>query len=206
MITLFIDTSGADVSIAIVKEKQILSRITKTIPNQHSIYTVDFVDKCLKEAKLKPTDIKKIMVVTGPGSFTGVRIGVTIAKVYAYLQNIPIIPISSLKMRALSSEHNYSLCIIDAHHQNYYLGLYDKENNEVISEGFYSKEKLLEFIENYHPSIISDKETLLDNIKIPKQELDILKIVSYYKEKESKSPHLVVPNYLKLPQAMEKKI
>ena len=206
MITLFIDTSGADVSIAIVKEEQILSKITKTIPNQHSIYTVDFIDKCLKKANLKSTDIKKIMVVTGPGSFTGVRIGVTIAKVYAYLQNIPIIPISSLKMRALSIKHDYCMSLIDAHHQNYYLGLYDKENNEVISEGFYPKEKLLEFIEKYHPSIISDKETLLDNIKIKKQELNILKIVSYYKEKESKNSHLVVPNYLKLPQAMEKKV
>lgn len=206
MITLFIDTSGADVSIAIIKEEQILSRITKTLPNQHSIYTVDFIDKCLKKSKLEATDINQIMVVTGPGSFTGVRIGVTIAKVYAYLQNIPVIPISSLKMRTLSYEHNYSLSIIDAHHQNYYLGLYDKENKEVLPEGFYSKEKLLEFIEQYHPTIISDKEILLDNLKIQRQELDIVKIVSYYKKQETKNPHFLVPNYLKLPQAMEKNV
>ena len=132
MISLFIDTSSSDVSIALVKDNKILSSITKNIPNEHSIYTTSFLDKVIKDANITSKDINKIMVVNGPGSFTGVRIGVTIAKVFAYLQNIDIICVSSLKMRALSLEHDYCLSIIDAKHDNYYLGLYNKENEEVI--------------------------------------------------------------------------
>ena len=59
MITLFIDTSTSDVSIAIVNKNKILSKIIKTIPNQHSIYTVEFINDCLKEAKLTPKEIEK---------------------------------------------------------------------------------------------------------------------------------------------------
>lgn len=205
MINLFIDTSSADVSIAIVKDGKILSKISKCIPNKHSIYTTSFLEQVIRKASLKPSDINKIMVVNGPGSFTGVRIGVTIAKVYAYLLNIDIICVSSLKMMALSNEHEYCLSLIDAHHNNYYLGLYNKDNKEVVVEQFNSKDKVLELIDKYNPVIVSDSNIQIDDISVSKQELDIVKIVEYYKNFESVNYHLVVPNYLKLPQALEEK-
>lgn len=203
MITLFIDTSSSDVSIAIIKDNILLSKISKTIPNEHSIYTTSFLDEVIKNANLTPKDIDKVMVVNGPGSFTGVRIGVTIAKVFAYLLNIDIICISSLKMRSISTKHKYCLSLIDAHHDNYYLGLYDENNQEVIEEQFNNKEKVLEIISKYNPIIVSDNNIKLDNISIPKQELDILKITNYYQDYKTINPHLVLPNYLKLPQALE---
>ena len=119
MITLFIDTSSSDVSIALVKDNNILSSITQNLPNQHSIYTTSYIDKVLKETSLEPKDIDKIMVVNGPGSFTGVRIGVTIAKVFAYILKKDIMCLSSLKIRALSSNHNNCLSIINANRNNY---------------------------------------------------------------------------------------
>lgn len=205
MITLFIDTSSSDVSIAIIKDKNILSSITKTIPNKHSVYTISFIDEMIKEANLAPNDIEKIMVVTGPGSFTGVRIGVTIAKVYAYLNKLDVISISSLKMMSISCEHKYCLSLIDAHHNNYYLGLYDENNNEIIKEQFNTKEKVLEIIKEYNPVIVSDNNIEVGEYKVDKQLLNIEKIVSYYQDKEPLNPHFVLPNYLKLPQALEEK-
>ena len=205
MITLFIDTSASDVSIAILKSNQILSSIKKTIPNEHSKYTVSFINQLLKESSLKPDALKRIMVVTGPGSFTGVRIGITIAKVYAYLKNIDVIGISSLKMLALSKEHDYCLSLIDARNNNYYMGLYDKDNKEVLPEQFIKKENLLNIIKEYNPTIVSNSNITIDNIEILKQELNIPKIVSYYENSTPINPHLLVPNYLKLPQALEVK-
>jgi len=205
MITLFIDTSSKDVSIAILKDKKVISSISKSIPNQHSIHTVSFIDTVIKESNLLPNDIEKIMVVTGPGSFTGVRIGVTIAKTYAYLKNIPIIEVSSLKMRSLSLEHQYCLSLIDAHHNNYYIGLYNKENEEVINEQFASREKVLEIINTYQPTIIADEDLTIEEHAVHKQQLDLEAIHLYYQEKIATNPHLVVPNYLKLPQALEEK-
>ena len=205
MITLFIDTSSSDVSIAILKSNQILSSVNKTIPNEHSKYVVSFIDKLLKELSLTPDDIKRIMVVTGPGSFTGVRIGITIAKVYAYLKNIDVIGVSSLKMLSLSKKHEYCLSLIDARNNNYYMGLYDKDNNEVLPEQFIKKENLLPIIKEYNPTIVSNTNINIDDIKIQKQELNIEKIVFFYQNNEPTNPHLLVPNYLKLPQALEVK-
>ena len=205
MISLFIDTSSSDVSIAIIKDKNILASICKETPNEHSIYTVKYLDDILKESNLNPEDIDKIMIVNGPGSFTGVRIGVTVAKTYAYLLKKDIITISSLKMLALSTDHDYIMSLIDAKHDNYYIGLYDKDNNEIIKEQFIHIDKLLEIINKYNPKLVSDNDIIINNIKVPKQELDFVKIVEYYKDNKTLNPHSVVPNYLKLPQALEDK-
>ena len=85
MISLFIDTSGIDVSIALIRDNNIVTKIVERIPNEHSVYTTSYLDKVLNRANISPSDIDKILVVNGPGSFTGVRIGVTIAKVFAYI-------------------------------------------------------------------------------------------------------------------------
>ncbi len=203
MITLFIDTSLSDVSIALIKNNRILSSIIENTPNEHSIYTTYYIEKILKENNVLPKDIDLIMVVNGPGSFTGIRIGVTIAKVFAYLENIKIICISSLKSMALSYKGSYILSLIDAHHNNYYMGLYDKEYNEVIKEGFYKKEDLIKVINKYNPNIVSKDNIDIDNKTVNNIELNILNIYNYYKDKERINPHLVNPNYLKLPQALE---
>lgn len=202
---LFIDTSSSDVSIAVVKDGKILSSIVDRVPNAHSVYTVDFIDKAIKKAGLVPGDINKILVVTGPGSFTGVRIGVTIAKTYAYLKNIDIVAVSSLKMLALVDSHDYCLSLINARHGNYYIGLYDKNNDEVIEEQFNDESMVFELINKYSPSIVSNEDITIGEIKVKKQELNIENICSYYQDKSSLNPHLVVPNYLKLPQALEEK-
>ena len=55
----------------------------------------------------------------------------------------------------------------------------------------------------YKPNIVSDCDMMIGEVELKKQELDILKIVAYYQDHESLNPHLVVPNYLKLPQALE---
>ena len=205
MITLFIDTSSSDVSIALVKDNNILSSITQNLPNQHSIYTTSYIDKVLKETSLEPKDIDKIMVVNGPGSFTGVRIGVTIAKVFAYILKKDIICLSSLKIRAISSNHNTCLSIINANRNNYYIGLYDKDTNEIIEEQFNNKDFVIDIINKYNPTIVSESNLTIDDITIEKTPLDIVKIVNYYKDYPTTNPHLVVPNYLKLPQALEEK-
>lgn len=205
MITLFIDTSSSDVSIALVKDNKILSYINEELPNQHSIYTTSYIDNVLNKSNIEPKDVDKIMVVNGPGSFTGIRIGVTIAKVFGYILNKEVICLSSLKMRAISTNHQYCLSLINANRGNYYIGLYDQDNNEVVEEQFNNLDEVIRLIDLYNPTIVSVGYLNINNNSINKTSLDILKIVDYYKEYPSINPHLVVPNYLKLPQALEEK-
>ena len=204
MINLFIDTSMTNVSISVVKDGKILSIIQEEIPNEHSKYATSYVKKVIDEAGIDANDVDNILVVNGPGSFTGVRIGVTIAKTYGYLINKNIIPVSSLKSLALSSKKNdIVMSVISANRTNYYVGIYDREYNNLIDERFINRDGLLELIDKYDPCIVSNDFNVLGKYKFNKVNLDVLEIVNYYKDKESVNYHALVPNYLKLPQAME---
>ena len=193
MISMFIDTSLSDVSIALIKDGKLLSKINNSIPGEHSIYVTKYVDDILKENDLSPKDVDEIIVVNGPGSFTGIRIGVTIAKVFAYLQNIRIVSITSLLARVIGYKSKYLLSKIDAKHNNYYIGLYDEEYN-VITEKFTSINEIEEIIEKYSPLVLD-----------PSSEYNIEKIIEYTRKLPSENVHAVNPIYLKLPEAMEKK-
>ena len=144
------------------------------------------------------------MVVTGPGSFTGLRIGVTIAKTYGYLIKKEITPISSLKMLAISSEYRgVIMSIIPANKSSYYVGIYDSEYNLLIDEMNVKDIDVIKLIEKYNPYIVGVNTSIIGKYKINKQELDIEKIVKYYMDKETVNYFKLVPNYKKLPQALE---
>lgn len=206
MIRLFIDTSLANVSISVIKDKEELATISKNIPNMHSVYAVSFVKQVLDIAKIDANLIDEIYVVNGPGSFTGLRIGVTIAKTYGYLIKKDIIPVSTLKMLAISSNTDgIIMSIIPANKSHYYVGVYDNDYNILYDEKFVSKEEVLELANKYEPYMVSVNQDVIGNRKINKVELNIVKIIDYYQDKERVNYYKLVPNYLKLPQAVEDK-
>ena len=204
MISLFIDTSISNVSISIIKDEKILSIIQEDVPNEHSKYATSYVKRVIDEAGIDANDVDNILVVNGPGSFTGVRIGVTIANTYGYLINKGIVPVSSLKSLAISSKRKeIIMSIISANRNNYYVGIYDSEYNDLINEQFVNSSRLLELIQEYNPYIVSNDFYVLGKYKFNKVNLDILEIEKYYKNKDKVHYHALVPNYLKLPQALE---
>ena len=206
MISLFIDTSCANVSISIIKDGKLLSNICEDIPNEHSKYVSSYVRKAIDEANIDANDIDKLFVVNGPGSFTGVRIGVTIAKTYGYLINKNVTPLSSLKSLAISSNHcGTVMSVISANRNNYYVGIYDNEYNDLIEEKFIDGNGLVKLIEDYNPYIVSNDYNIISIYKFNKVKLDTLRIVGYYMNSDGVNYHKLVPNYLKLPQAMENK-
>ena len=206
MITLFIDTSNQDVSIALLKDGKIINKITKSIPNEHSKYAVSYIDEVLKKSEITPKEVQSIMVVNGPGSFTGVRIGLTIAKVYALLNNIKVTLISSLKCLAIGNNKNkYILSLINARNDNYYIGFYDNNYNDVVNEHFGNIEEVNDIINKYNDVLVVSNDSDNDNVKVI-NELDIESIYNYYKDKVKVNPHMVLPNYLKLPQVLEKNV
>lgn len=205
MINLYIDTSSSDVSIACLKDDTLLSSIIRNIPNKHSVYTLSYIKEVLDSSNIDKRNIDNIYVVNGPGSFTGIRIGLTIAKTYSYLLDKPLIPVSSLKALALSANKDLVLSIIKANSSNYYIGLYDNNYNEIIEEQFINKDNLIEIINKYNPYIISNEELNINDIKVNKVNLDFSKIINYYKDSKKYNSYELKPNYLKLPQAMENK-
>ena len=131
MITLFIDTSTTTLTVALIKDDNVLEESTVS-SSEHSKHTMPEIEKLFKNNNIEPKSVNKIMVTNGPGSFTGIRIGVTIAKTYAWACNINIVPISTLKAYALSKTNfDYYIPMIDARRNCVYAGVYDKNYNEV---------------------------------------------------------------------------
>lgn len=205
MISLFIDTSNSDVVIGLLENGRLIEKETRSILNEHSKYAVSIIDEVLKKAKVSTNSVDEILVVNGPGSFTGIRIGLTISKVYAYLTNIKVILMSSLKCLALSKDkdnYDYILSVIDAKRGNCYIGLYDKDYNDVIMEHFTNMDEVRDIRNKYKNILVVSKIDMEGISKIDR--IDVEKIYNYYKDKDKVNPNMVLPNYLKLPQVLEK--
>ena len=146
MIWLGIDTSNVPLSVAVVKDNQLLVEWTSSIKVTHSVGAMPAVEEALKQASIKPGDIDVIAVAEGPGSYTGVRIGVTIAKTLAWTLKVPVVGISSLQtLAANGSLFNGLICpIMDARRGNVFSAIYSNELIVDLPDGHYALETILE--------------------------------------------------------------
>ncbi|MET3196957.1 tRNA (adenosine(37)-N6)-threonylcarbamoyltransferase complex dimerization subunit type 1 TsaB [Bacillus sp. OAE603] len=135
MTVLAIDTSTNVMGISLLKDESVIGETITFINKNHSVRLMPAIDALMKECNIKPKELTKIVVAKGPGSYTGVRIGVTVAKTLAFSLNIPIVGVSSLK--ALASNGRYFeglVCpIFDARRNLLFTGLYDFRGNETSS-------------------------------------------------------------------------
>ena len=201
MISLFLDTSSKTLVVYIVKDKEIIYEKNVTTNNDHSKYLVPSIDEGLKLNNLKPSDINKCYVVTGPGSFTGTRIAVTVGKTFCYSNNINVIPVSSLKQYIFSLDnYDYYVSIIKDKGNRLYYGIYDKDYNDIVTDKYNYLEVFEEDISKLNGKIAIISEEGENTIK-PK--LDIIKLMEYYKDSEI-NPHYLKPNYLKKIEVEEK--
>ena len=97
MATLAINTASKTTAIALIKDKKILVEKSWGSENDEAEKLMPEIAKLFKKGKLEYNDIKKIIVVRGPGSFTGLRIGVTVANTIAYLQKLPVHSINTFQ-------------------------------------------------------------------------------------------------------------
>ena len=194
MTSLFLDTSSNTLIISIVKNSKIIDIISLEEAREHSIYAVEKLKKIIENNNLIPDDIDKIFVVNGPGSFTGIRIGVTIAKTYAYALNKKIVPVSSLKMKILGyNNYDNYISIMKDKKDLSYLGIYDKNYNTLF-EGLLTETDIKEKIENIKGKNKIVKFELDDSNR---ENIDIVSIINYYNNINEVNPHNVNPNYLK---------
>lgn len=205
MISLFMDTHSKDLNIGLVNDNILLDEIKIRDLETHSNLFLCKVDEILKNNKLTPNDVDRIIVVNGPGSFTGIRIAVTDAKVFAWGLKKRIVTISSLKAYALSADFkDFIISVIDARRGYVYAAIYDSNYNEILGEKYMLLSELLDKVNNLDGNKNFVGFCNIDNINVSKPNLDILSIVNYCKSLPDMNSHLVNPNYLKKTEAEEK--
>lgn len=204
---LYIDTSSSYLYTAITADDKLLVEIKEEFGHNLSQEALPKIASMFEKVNLEPKDINKIIVVNGPGSFTGIRIGITIAKVYGWSLNIPVTTITSLEAMMLSSNEACShVPVIDARRGYVFGAIYDDKNKQILKPQhikIVDLEQKLKGITNY---IIITNDDIEITGKREEYNPDILKIVNYFKDKKEINPHAVNPEYLKLTEAEESKL
>ena len=177
MKTLFIDTHLFDIDIILFENKHIIAR--KTIENEryNSIYLVS----SLKEV-CPDKEFDEIVVINGPGSFTGVRLGVTIAKTLAFTLNKPIKTLSFFDLMNYSSDNNSHIFGI-SDGNGYYIAEFDKH---LLVKDYY-------YLNNNEYTVFKENNKIETDVAI-----DFDKVLEELKNVDSINPHLVKPLYIKL--------
>lgn len=149
MYTLILDSSDKNLSVGVAQDR-VIDFISYEAWQSQSEYMISEIDKLFQKHNIKKEDLKDIIVTIGPGSYTGLRIALTIAKVTSFALSIPIYTISSL--RVLSDLSRPSICLMNARSKRSYIGIYN--GKDVIKEdGIFTNEEVLNYI-NEHPDYL----------------------------------------------------
>ncbi|WP_336637156.1 tRNA (adenosine(37)-N6)-threonylcarbamoyltransferase complex dimerization subunit type 1 TsaB [Lysinibacillus fusiformis] len=136
MIWLGIETANTPLSIAVVKDGKVVAEMVQNIKLTHSAGAMPAIEEVMARIDVRPNDLDAIAVSEGPGSYTGVRIGVTLAKTLAWSLQTPLVGVSSLKTLAANATlYNGLICpIFDARRGNVYTAVYQGETLEAFVE------------------------------------------------------------------------
>ena len=151
---LGIDTSSSSLSVAVMDDDLLKGEFTLNHKLTHSEQMMPLLDSLLSHLELKMSDIDLIGVSVGPGSFTGIRIGVAAANAMAMALDIPVVGISSLEAMAYTAgETAYTIVsTFDAQRDRFYFNAYRFENSELKAleaEDVLEKEDLIKKLESY---------------------------------------------------------
>ena len=169
---LAVDTSTEACSVALQIGNETIAKFADE-PRSHSRLLMPMVQQVLAEAQIKVNQLDAIGVSIGPGSFTGLRIGFAAVQGMAYGADIPVIPISTLKLMVAtySRQQNTAVCeitaLLDARMSEFNLGRYKLEdNNQIVAledDRPVSAEQVIALIEANNPSaIIGDSGNLFE--------------------------------------------
>lgn len=209
---LAIDTTSKICSVALLENDKIIDEINLDSGLTHSENLMPLVKEILEKNQIELKEINLIGVDVGPGSFTGIRIGVASVKAMAEVWNIPVASVTSLETLARNVETtNPIVSLIDARNNQVYMGVFDNQYNKIEEYLADDINIAIEKIKKYETiNVVGDgsvlhKELLIQNIKniefseINEQFARCVGKMSYKKflENDLKNADTVVPIYLR---------
>ena len=220
MLILAIDTSTNVLSLALVRDKEVLATVNEKTKNNQSEILMSRIETITKESDLKPADLEKIIVAEGPGSYTGIRVGVAAAKSLGYALDIPVVGVSSLEVMAMASvPYGIRIPMIDARRETVFAGAYDHDGTTIIPNGHYKIEKVINKLAStsFRSDVISfigdgavfHKKTLrekwpeaqvVSESEFQRNKAEVLAALAVGRPAQQ-NIHILVPNYLRRTEA-----
>ncbi len=217
---LAIDTSNQLLGVAVMKDGAVIGELVTNAAKNHSVRLMPAIVQLMNDINMRPDELDKIIVAKGPGSYTGVRIGLTTAKTMAWTLDIPVTGVSSLE--ALIYQGRFFrglLCpFFDARRGLVYTGLYRwKESGSVVvhDERNTDMDSWLELIAGeaedvlfLSPDIDLHKEKIMDCLggraiipEAPYHQAKPSYLALAGMRKQADDTHGLTPNYLRLAEA-----
>ena len=204
MIKLLIDTASSRIVLGLYQDDTILKEIKEENDHQLSVRIFPLLDQLFQETKISPKEVDEIVVVTGPGSFTGVRIGVTIAKTYAWSFNKKIITVSELQcMASTEVDTDYCIPMIDARRNAVYAGIYDRNLDAVIPDQYITLDALQKKVEELDGTYTFISDQTFPSIDVIKSNMNLKVILKKHENDEGINPHQVNKKKKKKTEAEE---
>ena len=205
MISLLLDTSNQALSVAVNRDGKMIAEINTNYKKTHSETLVDNIQKVLSIADIKKNHIDRIIVAKGPGSYTGVRIGITVAKMLAKQLNIPIYSVSSLFVLAVSNHiTGNAVPLIDARRGHVYGAVYNIQEDdytEVIAPAYIEFSTLAADIDEGVFLLNSEEKITIDIDEYTHVTPRISEAERYKKALKLEDADQLVPDYLRISEA-----
>lgn len=197
---MIVDTSSTAASVAVLEGGLIKGEFTIHTERTHSEKLMPMIESLMRGLDMKIEDIDEFAVCEGPGSFTGVRIGISTVKAFAQPFDKPIKTFTSMKLLSGAYSHHNGLVLsmIDAKRDSVYYGLYRWHYGSVLTveEGVKNIEVLLNDIENHYLNehiLVTGEATWIYSDAF--RRLDHLNLMNQYIMSERKMAVLSASNY-----------
>ncbi|MFP4198031.1 MAG: tRNA (adenosine(37)-N6)-threonylcarbamoyltransferase complex dimerization subunit type 1 TsaB [Halanaerobium sp.] len=166
MLILAIDTSTDILGLALIESGQLKGEYNLSLRRQHSEKLLPLIEQIFELLEIQAEDLDGITVAVGPGSFTGLRIGITTAKMLARIFSIPVKGVPTLEVMAAGVEGEYLLPLLDARRERVYYSFYQqlknqpflKEINQAASTGISNLPEILNNYQDQEIKIIGEKK------------------------------------------------
>ena len=148
MVTILLDSSNTNLSVGLARDNLLLEYVSYEAWQQQSEYMIPELNKLLAKYSVSKEEIQEVIVAKGPGSYTGVRIAITIAKTIATVLNAKLYAVSSLRVQ--KDCKNPSICLINARSGRSYIGVYE-DKNTILEDQIMKNDDVLKYIAD-HPN------------------------------------------------------
>jgi len=167
-IILHIETSSRLCSVALSTRDLVTASASSSEINDHSASLAPMIHELLNSRHIKPTDLSAVAVSIGPGSYTGLRVGLSTCKSICFAAGRPLIAVDTLqslawvaRTRLAGNPHNIYVSVLDARREDAYLGVFSHDGTRLEADGFLtvSDDCLDRFVSNGREIVICGEGT-----------------------------------------------